>query len=144
MGIISYYYFILVKLNEKGMVCLNLKQLNSIGIIIYSFIFIWERSTSHPIFIPCYVRWPLVIVLFGFILVFFNSLYLLAIYLIGWSNDLQIESNEGRMTLRVQKTITNGFKIFLISEVMIFLSLIWAFIHLGLVPSIWLCGSFPP
>ena len=41
------------------------------------------------------------------------------------------------MTLRVQKTITNGFKIFLISELMIFFSLIWTFLHLSLVPHIW-------
>ena len=64
--------------------------------------------------------------------------------MIAWSNDLQIESNEGRMTLRVQKTITNGFKIFLISELMIFFSLIWTFLHLSLVPNIWLWMNFPP
>ena len=103
---------------------------------------VWERSTSHPIFIPCYVRWPLVIVLFG--LVFIFLVFYIFLFLIGWSNDLQIESNEGRMTLRVQKTITNGFKIFLISELMIFFSLIWTFLHLSLVPTIWLWMNFPP
>ena len=64
--------------------------------------------------------------------------------MIHWLNDLQIESNEGRMTLRLQKTITNGFKIFLISEFMIFFSLIWSFLHLSLVPNIWLLMNMPP
>ena len=64
--------------------------------------------------------------------------------MISWSNDLQIESNEGRMTLRVQKTIINGFKVFLMSEIMVFFSLIWSFVHLGLGPNIWLLSKFPP
>ena len=61
-----------------------------------------------------------------------------------WLNDLQIESNEGRITLRVQKAIINGFKLFLISEIMIFISLIYVFIHLSLICTIWLWMNFPP
>jgi hypothetical protein len=99
-------------------------------------------STCHPSLMPCYVRWPLVIIKSVFTLLLFY-LYWLAI-IQCWFNDLQIESNEGRMTLRVQKTITNGFKIFLITELMIFFSLIWSFLHLALVPNIWLLMNFPP
>ena len=71
-------------------------------------------------------------------------LYFLPIIINYWLNDLQIESNEGRITLRVQKIIINGFKLFLISEIMIFISLIYVFIHLSLVSTIWLFMNFPP
>ena len=102
-----------------------------------------ERSTSNPIFIPSYVRWPVITTMLVFTLLY-TIIYFLPTILITWCNDLQIESNEGRMTLRVQKYIINGFKIFLISELMIFFSLIWTFIHLSLVPNIWLWMNFPP
>ena len=102
-----------------------------------------DRSTSHSILIPSYVRWPLVttIVVYSLLYIWIHFIFIL---LVSWFNDLQIESNEGRITLRVQKTITNGYKIFLISEVMIFFSLIWSFIHLGLVPNIFILMNFPP
>ena len=103
----------------------------------------FERSTSHSILIPSYVRWPLVTTIVVYSLLYI-WIYFIFILLVSWFNDLQIESNEGRITLRVQKTITNGFKIFLISEVMIFFSLIWSFIHLGLVPNIFILMNFPP
>ena len=103
----------------------------------------WEKSSSHSILIPSYVRWPLVTTIHVYSLLYI-WIYFIFILLFSWFNDLQIESNEGRITLRVQKTITNGFKIFLISEVMIFFSLIWSFIHLGLVPNIFILMNFPP
>lgn len=98
-------------------------------------------SVSHPIFIPMFVRWPLVVILQIFTLLFYY-LNLYAMFCC-WFNDLQIESNEGRITVRVEKTISNGFKIFLISEIMIFTSLIWGFIHLGLNINIWSLMIFP-
>ena len=103
----------------------------------------WEKSSSHSILIPSYVRWPLVTTIHVYSLLYI-WIYFIFILLFSWFNDLQIESNEGRMTLRVQKTITNGFKIFLITELMIFFSLIWSFLHLALVPNIWLLMNFPP
>jgi len=47
------------------------------------------------------------------------------------------------MTVIVEKTISNGFKTFLISEVSLFLSLIWAFVHLALILNIWVLMIFP-
>ena len=62
----------------------------------------------------------------------------------SWINDLQKESNEGGMTIRVQKNIITGFKIFLFSEIMVFFSCFWVFIHFGLVPNIFVWMNFPP
>ena len=124
----------------------------AINVAIHGSILLWksaqfaslvEKSTSHSILIPSYVRWPLVTTIVVYSLLYI-WIYFIFILLVSWFNDLQIESNEGRITLRVQKTITNGFKISLISEVMIFFSLIWSFIHLGLVPNIFILMNFPP
>ena len=48
------------------------------------------------------------------------------------------------MTIRVQKNIITGFKIFLFSEIMVFFSCFWVFIHFGLVPNIFVWMNFPP
>jgi hypothetical protein len=131
----NYSWTIPYKIEYYGRVIIN-KSINNISLS-------FEKSTSHSILIPSYVRWPLVTTIVVYSLLYI-WIYFIFILLVSWFNDLQIESNEGRITLRVQKTITNGFKIFLISEVMIFFSLIWSFIHLGLVPNIFILMNFPP
>jgi len=98
-------------------------------------------SSSHPSLIPTSVRWPLVIIKSVFCLVYY-WVSLFAVFSC-WFNDLQIESNEGRMTGLVSKNFSNGFRIFLLSEVMIFLSLIWGFVHLSLILNIWVIMRFP-
>ena len=72
------------------------------------------------------------------------ALLLLLYFKFSWINDLQKESNEGGMTIRVQKNIITGFKIFLFSEIMVFFSCFWVFIHFGLVPHIFVWMNFPP
>jgi hypothetical protein len=131
----NYSWTIPYKIEYYGRVIIN-KSINNISLS-------FEKSTSHSILIPSYVRWPLVTTIVVYSLLYI-WIYFIFILLVSWFNDLQIESNEGRITLRVQKTITNGFKISLISEVMIFFSLIWSFIHLGLVPNIFILMNFPP
>jgi len=66
------------------------------------------------------------------------------LFIVSWFNELQIESNSGRMTLRVQKTFIIAFKIFVISEVMIFFCCFWAFLHFGFIPNVWILMIFPP
>ena len=145
IGLRNYQHFIL-GLNLIRFIILlepNVIDFNSNVCICSNLYLSFERSTSHSILIPSYVRWPLVTTIVVYSLLYI-WIYFIFILLVSWFNDLQIESNEGRITLRVQKTITNGFKIFLISEVMIFFSLIWSFIHLGLVPNIFILMNFPP
>ena len=67
----------------------------------------------------------------------------LPLVLTSWGSDLEVESNEGRMTIRVQNNNITGFKIFLISESMIFFSCFWAIIDVGLLPNIFLINNFP-
>ena len=47
------------------------------------------------------------------------------------------------MTIRVQNNNITGFKIFLISESMIFFSCFWAVLDIGLLPNIFLINNFP-
>ena len=62
----------------------------------------------------------------------------------SWLNDLQKESNEGGFTIRVTKNIITGFKVFLFSEIMIFFSCFWAFIHFLLLTNTLVLMNFPP
>ena len=73
------------------------------------------------------------------ILCFCVSIYwsFLFIYaLIFWVNELQIESNAGSFSVISQKTLILGYKIFLSTETMIFLSCFWSFIHFGFIASV--------
>ena len=61
-----------------------------------------------------------------------------------WFRDIIRESQSGEHTLFVQKGITLGFLLFLISEIMLFISFFWAFFHSSLAPSIELGLIWPP
>jgi cytochrome c oxidase subunit 3 len=64
------------------------------------------------------------------------SLIPLAIIPILWFRDIIRESKAGYHTIVVQKGITIGFLLFLLSEIMIFFSVFWAFFHSALAPNI--------
>jgi len=62
----------------------------------------------------------------------------------SWLNDLQKESNEGGFTIRVTKNMITALKVFLFSEIMIFFSCFWAFIHFLLLTNTLVLMNFPP
>ncbi len=117
---------------------------------------VWEISTYNPLFIPEHVRWPSRVAVYLFLLssaVWFKMVYsgisitastLLLVAVSGWFTDLTLESTEGRVTIRVQNDIITGFKIFLISECMMFFCCFWGFIHMGLLPNIFILNNLPP
>ena len=110
----------------------------------------------HPFFITEDLRGPsgvaisafLFIISLWFKVITFETLIianiLLPVVLSSWSTDLLVESNEGRMTIRVQNNIITAFKIFLISESMIFFSCFSGCTHIALLPNIFLINNFPP
>ena len=67
----------------------------------------------------------------------------LPLVLSSWWCDLLVESNEGRNGIRVQNNIITGFKLFLISESMIFFSCFWGCLNLCLLPNSFLINNFP-
>lgn len=70
------------------------------------------------------------------------SFILLLYFTSAWINDLQKESNFN--SIFISYNILFGFKMFLYSEVMIFLSLFWAFIHFGVFTNAMVLMNYPP
>lgn len=70
-------------------------------------------------------------------------LFLLPIYY--WFYDLIIEGTFlGLHTTRVQKGITIGFILFLLSEVMFFFAIFRSFFYFSVSPSVWIGNIWPP
>jgi cytochrome c oxidase subunit 3 len=61
-----------------------------------------------------------------------------------WWRDIIREAKAGYHTRKVQKGILIGFLLFLLSEIMLFLSFFWAFFHASLSPSLELGAYWPP
>ena len=62
-----------------------------------------------------------------------------------WFRDIIREGSFlGYHTRKVQNGLKIGFILFLISEVMFFFSLFWAYFHSSLNPSIWIGAIWPP
>lgn len=62
-----------------------------------------------------------------------------------WFKDVVIESTfQGFHTLAVQKGLTLGFGLFIISEIFFFLAIFWTYFHSSLSPTIELGAEWPP
>ncbi len=77
-----------------------------------------------------------------------NYLYFLVIFNIIlifylWLRDVIREAKAGFHTIPVQKGLMLGFIIFLLTEILLFASFFWAFLHLSLNPAIELV-QWPP
>lgn len=65
--------------------------------------------------------------------------------MILWFRDIIAEgSYKGDHTFAVQKGLTIGVALFIISEIFFFLSIFWAFFHSSLAPTVELGGMWPP
>ena len=65
--------------------------------------------------------------------------------MIFWFRDIIAEATyQGFHTFAVQKGLTIGVFLFIISEVFFFLSIFWAFFHSSLAPTVELGGLWPP
>jgi cytochrome c oxidase subunit 3 len=62
-----------------------------------------------------------------------------------WFKDLIIEAQYmGVYMLQNNRNLRLGFVLFLLSEVMFFFSLFWAYFHFSLIPSVWIGSVWPP
>ena len=61
-----------------------------------------------------------------------------------WRDTVRESTFQGYHTKRVQKGISIGFMLFIISEVFFFFSIFWAFFHSSLAPSVELGSIWPP
>ena len=63
---------------------------------------------------------------------------------IQWWRDVVREAKGGFHTTTVQRGILIGFMLFLLSEIMLFSSMFWAFFHSSLAPAVELGCEWPP
>lgn len=62
-----------------------------------------------------------------------------------WLNDIVGEgAYMGHHTMRVVNNLVTGFSLFILSEVMLFFSIFWAFLHSSLSPAVELGTMWPP
>ncbi len=77
--------------------------------------------------------------------IFFLGLIVTLFSMLLWFQDIIIEGTFlGHHTVAVQKGLTIGIILFIISEVFAFLGVFWAFFHSSLSPTIEICGVWPP
>lgn len=72
------------------------------------------------------------------------TLGMIGIISIFWWRDVIREAKGGYHTIKVQKGQLIGFLLFLLTEIMQFVSFFWAFFHSSLAPAIDLGSTWPP
>ncbi|MCW5950305.1 MAG: cytochrome c oxidase subunit 3 [Pyrinomonadaceae bacterium] len=120
-----------------------------------------KLHTRHFYHIVSRSAWPIVVstnilsIVIGFVTylwipgegfwLFLFSFICLLFSLYGWFRDIIIESTFcGHHTLQVQRGLSLGFVLFLISEVMFFFGFFWAYFHSSLSPAIQIGCQWPP
>lgn len=77
-------------------------------------------------------------------LVLIPQALLILIIAFQWWRDVIREANSGFHTTAVQKGLLIGFLLFLLSEIMLFVSMFWAFFTFSVSPAIELGSIWPP
>lgn len=77
------------------------------------------------------------LVILGLVLVLFSMI-------VWWRDVIREGTWQGNHTIIVQKGLRLGFALFILSEVMFFFSIFWAFFHSSLSPAIELGAVWPP
>ena len=115
----------------------------------------------HPFHIVNPSQWPIYMALvlcscvgsvvlyfqyFSWALLFLSiSLFSLFCFFCFWFSDIIFEATyQGMHTSFVQKGLHLGMILFIISEIMFFISFFWAFFHSSLAPAIQIAGIWPP
>lgn len=119
------------------------------------------QTQRHPFHIVDNSPWPIYIAVgllnftlsnvlyfhqfkFGGLLVLFAFSYLSLILIFWWRDIIRESTFLGEHTKAVQQNLKTGMLIFILSEVMFFFGLFWAFFHSALVPDIHIGCIWPP
>ena len=107
-----------------------------------------DQAIMSSLHLVDYSPWP-VLISFNVISLFIlgPSLVpglLLTLILFQWFRDIIRESKMGHHTIKVQHGIVLGFLLFIVSEIMIFFSLFWAYFHSSLIPTPQISLVWPP
>lgn len=104
---------------------------------------------------PFYISFSVLSLALGFIGSLHNSKHSFELLISGfimtvlifsfWCKDIISEGTyQGKHTYKVQRNLRIGFTLFIVSEIMLFLSFFWAFFHFSLAPAIEIGGVWPP
>nr|QUS62612.1 cytochrome c oxidase subunit III [Unkanodes sapporona] len=114
---------------------------------------------NHPFHLVTYSPWPILssFALMNLLISTINlmnkkesllmnfSLMILILILYQWWRDVKRESSiKGDHTMMVKKMIKTGMVLFILSEVMFFISFFWGFFHASLAPSMEIGLKWPP
>ena len=80
----------------------------------------------------------------GCTIIIYSLVSLFLIAFLWWRDVVREGTYEGKHTLVVQKGLKLGMILFIVSEVMFFVSFFWAYFHTALAPSIQLGSNWPP
>nr|QCQ69096.1 cytochrome c oxidase subunit 3 [Powellomyces hirtus] len=72
------------------------------------------------------------------------ALFVIILIALQWWRDVIREAKGGYHTTIVQRGLLIGFILFLMSEIMLFMSFFWAFFHSSLAPAVELGSTWPP
>lgn len=72
------------------------------------------------------------------------GLFFILVPVFQWGSDLLSDSLTGHHTYSVRQGLRYGFILFIVSEVIFFVSIFWAFLHLASIPSVHIGGVWPP
>nr|YP_009050003.1 cytochrome c oxidase subunit III [Nilaparvata muiri]AEP27296.1 cytochrome c oxidase subunit III [Nilaparvata muiri] len=117
-----------------------------------------HMKKNHPFHLVTKSPWPILVsfsmltILIGFInlmngkpMLFYLSTLTILINLTQWWRDVKRESSiKGDHTKIVKEMIKMGMIMFILSEIMFFLSFFWSFLHSSLAPSIEIGLKWPP
>jgi cytochrome c oxidase subunit 3 len=117
----------------------------------------FSARQAHPYHLVDVSPWPLLMSLavlsaaIGFVgwLGHFHTnlipqLVIIAFIAAQWWRDVIREAKGGFHTSLVQRGLLLGFLLFLLTEIMLFVSFFWAFFHSSLAPAVDLGASWPP
>lgn len=80
----------------------------------------------------------------GALTLLLGGLSLLSMMILWWRDVVREGTYEGRHTQAVQRGLRLGMVLFIVSEVMFFVSFFWAFFHSSLAPAIEIGSIWPP
>lgn len=116
---------------------------------------------KHPFHIVTLSPWPFFLAMgafsltMGFVLYMHSYLYgvfgifagfsLVLLTLFNWWSDVIVESTfEGEHTTKVETTYMTGFFLFILSELMFFVTFFWSNFHYSFNPNIFIGAAWPP
>nr|YP_009538870.1 cox3 [Sanghuangporus sanghuang]AXE73209.1 cox3 [Sanghuangporus sanghuang] len=101
-----------------------------------------QRSQTHPYHLVDPSPWPIASSFALLVVTLSAVMYMHGINYGGYF--LNLGTYLGNHTEQVKRGLTIGFALFIISEVMAFFSVFWAYFHSSLVPAVEIGGVWPP